>query len=113
MKQFWALTWVQVKMHMGVADLLSTLRGSKKDKLKGIATIAMVLVLCGMLVGVVAFLMNVLFSAAMIPVFQQTVLALVILAAMIVVLLFGIFYAISLYYAKDNEFLMSLPMGKL
>ena len=112
MKQFWALTWVQVKMHMGIADVLFALRGDKKQKFKGIASLVLVLVLCAMLIGLVSFLMNWLFSAVMIPVLQQTIVAFVLLAAMVVVLLFGIFYAISLYYAKDNEFLMSLPLGK-
>jgi len=111
-KQFWALTFVQIKMHMGLADLFSSLRGSKKDKLRGVGYIALFLFICGSLIGVVSFLMNALFKAAMMPVLQQTVLALIILAGMLVVLLFGIFYAISLYYSKDNEFLMSLPLKK-
>lgn len=112
MKQFLSLTMVQLKMHMGIAELFSAFRGKAKDKLRGVGYLVLALVLCSALIFIVSALMNVMFRAAMIPALQQTVLAMMIMAAMLVVLLFGIFYAISLYYAKDNAFLMSLPIGK-
>ena len=112
MKQFWMLTWVQLKVHMGLADLFSSLRGSKKDKMRGIGYIVLFVLVVGSLVSALAFLMDALFRAAQLPILQQTVLALIILMGMMVALMFGIFYAISLYYSKDNEFLMSLPLKR-
>ncbi len=112
MKQFWTLTWVQLKVHMGLADLFSSLRGSKKDKMRGIGYIVLFVLVVGSLISAMAFLMDALFQAAQIPVLQQTVLALILVTGMMVALMFGIFYAISLYYSKDNEFLMSLPLKR-
>ncbi len=112
MKKFLSLTWLQIKVHLGLADLFTSLRGSSKEKMRGIGYIVLFLFIVGTLVGVVSFLMNALFGVVMIPVLQQTVLAMIILAGMLVSLLFGVFYAISLYYSKDNEFLMSLPLPK-
>ena len=112
MKKFLSLTWIQIKVHLGLADLFTSLRGSGKDKMRGIGYIALFLFVVGTMVGVVTFLMDKLFGVVMLPVLQQTVLAMIILAGMLVSLLFGVFYAISLYYSKDNEFLMSLPLPK-
>ena len=110
MKQFWRLTALQLKLTFGIATLKAQIKGSAKDKRKAIASLLVLLLVGGgLLVGYMQ-LLNWLFDVVMLNVIHDTLLANSIMAGMLVVFIFGIPYAFSLYYAKDTAFLASLPI---
>lgn len=113
MKQFFQLTWLQIKLSSGLTELRAMLRRGGKDTAKAIGTMLAILIGFGAIIGMVAWLLDMLFgTVAMMPVLQDTLLTVVLLASMVVVLIFGVVYGMSMYYAKDTEFLASLPIKR-
>ena len=112
MKQFWQLTWLQIKLTFGISDVQASFHGKAKDKARGAFTVLGVLLLAAAVVGMFSWLLDMLFDVAKLSILHDTILTGLILIAMLVVLVFGIFYAISLYYAKDTEFLATLPIKR-
>lgn len=110
MKQFWRLTALQLKLTFGIATLKAQLKGSAKEKRKAIASLLVLLLVGGGLLVGYMLLLNWLFDVVMLNVIHDTLLAISIMAGMLVVFIFGIPYAFSLYYAKDTAFLASLPI---
>ena len=113
MKQFFQLTWLQIKLSSGLTELRAMLRRGGKDTAKAIGTMLAILIGFGAIIGMVAWLLDMLFGVvSMMPVLQDTLLTVVLLVSMIVVLIFGVVYGMSMYYAKDTEFLASLPIKR-
>lgn len=112
MKQFWQLTWLQIKLTFGISDLRASFHGKAKDKARGVLSVLVILLAVGLVVAMFSWLLDLLFGVARLSILQDTILTGLILIAMLVVLVFGIFYAISLYYAKDTEFLATLPIKR-
>lgn len=113
MKQFFQLTWLQIKLSSGLTELRAMLRRGGKDTAKAIGTLVALVIGFGAIIGMVAWLLDMLFGVvAALPMLQDTILTAVLLASMIVTLIFGVVYGMSMYYAKDTEFLAALPIKR-
>lgn len=110
MKQFWRLTLLQLKLTFGVATLKAQLSGSGKEKMKAVGSLLLFALLGGGLLVGYMWMLNWMFDMVMLNVIHDTLLALSIMMGMLVVFVFGIPYAFSLYYAKDTSFLAALPI---
>ena len=110
MNQFWRLTRLQLKLTFGLASLKAQIKSGGKERLKAIASLVMIVLLCGGLLTGYLWLLNWLFDLVVLNTIQDTLLAMSIIAGMLVVFVFGIPYAFSLYYAKDIPFLASMPI---
>ena len=110
MNQFWRLTRLQLKLTFGLASLKAQIKSGGKERLKAIASLVMIVLLCGGLLTGYLWLLNWLFDLVVLNTIQETLLAMSIIAGMLVVFVFGIPYAFSLYYAKDIPFLASMPI---
>ena len=112
MKQFWQLTALQLKLTFGIATFKAQLKGNRKEKMRAIGSLLAVVLIGGGLLAGYLILLNSLFDLVMFNTIYDGLLAVSIMAGMLVVVVFGIPYAISLYYAKDSEFLAALPIKR-
>ena len=114
MKKLLKLTWLEIKLKFGLTNLRNIGKGSKKDLWKTLGYGLLMLFAVVMLMGMYLYILNMFFDASMLFGLQMqgVVLTLMLSMGMLVVLVFGLFYCMGMYYSKDTEFLATLPVPK-
>lgn len=110
MEQFWSLLKVHLKLRFGFTELRHNLKANPKKARRTIGFGVLILFVICYVLAFYGFIAYSLISAAKSINMAEMVLGTVILSAQVVVLIFGIFYMMSLYHSKDMELLASLPI---
>ncbi len=110
MGQFWTLLKVQLKLRFSLAELRHDLKADPKKRRRAFGFGLLILLVVAYLLGFFGLLVYYLIDGAKSVGMEKMILALAIMAAQVVVLVFGIFYMMSLYNSKDMELLASLPV---
>lgn len=114
MRKLVKLTWLEIKLKFGLTNLMHLKSGSKKDIGKTLGYGLLMVFAIAMLMGMYLYILDIFFDAGAFfgPQMQGAVLTLMLSAGMLVVLVFGLFYCMGMYYSKDMEFLATLPIPK-
>ena len=112
MKKLLRLLGLQLKLQFGIAQLRNLFRSGTKGFLQGLGISAAIVVGIGSVLSTYVYLLNLIFNAYPVTLVFDAVITLVMLVAMLVVFVFGIAYGIGLYYAKDTEFLATMPISR-
>ncbi|MBQ9988359.1 MAG: hypothetical protein IJP30_01280 [Clostridia bacterium] len=112
MNHFWTITAVTLSSAYGTSRLKSLWRGGGKQKLKAVLAVLGVMLLLGGLEGSLGMMFYGLFNSVPMPALRQTLFSAIVMAGMLMVFVFGIFYALGMLYTRDMELLLSMPVKK-
>jgi ABC-2 type transport system permease protein len=110
MEQFWTLLKVHLKLKFGFNELRHNFKANPKKARKTLGMGLLILFVICYVLGFYGFVAYSMIDAAKTVHMEGLILAITILAAQLVVLIFGIFYMMGLYHSKDMELLASLPV---
>lgn len=108
MSKLFTLVWLHIKLLLGVSRIKSNMR-SFKGILKNVGLLA-ILGLLGVVMWAYVYGLNKFIELTMAFNMHTVLISIIVFFAMLMVLIYGIFRNMGLYYGKDVEFLITLPI---
>lgn len=110
-KQFMRLIGIQLNQRYGLTAMRIGFREDKAKTIRNALIVLVGIIAIGSLVFMYAWLAAKLYEAFAFMHMESVMLSIAMLVSMVLVLVLGLFYLIgTLYFAKDTEFLLTLPI---